>query len=78
MPDANRERFLVASKEAGLLSKVEAAVRGDPQVELVDVNGPPDQPDVLVVAMTPDRAEQLKQQFTDKLIVEKDAPLRPL
>lgn len=75
MAQLQRERFLVAEKEAGLLSHVAARLRSDPEVEVLDVVGPVDQPNTLVVAMTPEHARQLKQEFTGKLIIEKDAPL---
>ncbi|HSF31358.1 MAG TPA: hypothetical protein VLK82_12925 [Candidatus Tectomicrobia bacterium] len=47
----------------------------DPEIDLVNVLGPADQPHLLVIETTPERAEQLKQHAPG-LLVEPDAPLR--
>jgi hypothetical protein len=46
----------------------------DPGIDLVNVLGPADQPQQLVIETTAERAEQLKQHAPG-LIVEPDAPL---
>jgi hypothetical protein len=45
----------------------------DPEIELLNVLGPADQPRLLVIETTAEREEQLKQQAPG-LIVEPDAP----
>jgi hypothetical protein len=78
MPNTNtsRERYMVAQRTQGdLLSKLAAQFHTDPEIAVLDKIGPAEQPDTLVVSMTPDRARQLKADYAGKLIVEKDAPL---
>lgn len=53
------------------------AFRADPEITLVDTLGSPDQPEVLVAVIDPERAEQLKSQYP-QLIIEEDNPLNTL
>jgi hypothetical protein len=46
----------------------------EPEIDLINVLGPADQPRLLVIETTAERVEQLKQQAPG-LIVEPDAPL---
>ena len=72
-----RERYIIGSTMPGLLSTVIDMLRADSQVNLLQIQGPAERPSMLVVEATPDRAEQLKQQFHGLgLIVEPDAPLK--
>jgi hypothetical protein len=56
------------------LSALAEQCRLDPEIDLVNVLGPADQPHLLVIETTAERAEQLKQQ-TPGLIIEPDTPL---
>jgi hypothetical protein len=57
-----------------MLSALAERCRIDPEIDLVNVLGPAEQPHLLVIETTAERAEQLKQQAPG-LIVEPDAPL---
>jgi len=57
-----------------MLSALAEHCRLDPEIDLVNVLGPADQPHLLVIETTAERAEQLKQH-TPGLIVEPDTPL---
>jgi len=77
-----RHRYLVANApnaerqtEPVSLSELVKKFRADPEMDLLEVLGPEDSPTTLVVAMTDSRAEELRQQFSGRLIIERDAPL---
>ncbi len=57
-----------------MLSALAERCRLDPEIELINVLGPADQPRLLVIETTAEHAEQLKQH-TPGLIVEPDTPL---
>jgi len=49
----------------------------NPQAEIVRVQGPEDNPSLLVALLTPEDAQQLQAQYQGQLIVEKNLPLQP-
>jgi hypothetical protein len=71
---SQRQRYLVGNAPPHILSTLAERYRMDPEIELLNVLGPADQPRLLVIETTAERAEQLKQQAPG-LIVEPDAPL---
>ena len=52
------------------------ALRTDPEIQSVTVRGLPEKPTVLVVAMSPQRADRLREEHSGELIVEPDRKLR--
>ncbi len=64
--------------DPGLLARVTETVRVDPQSELLEVQGSSEVPTLLVVSMTSERADELRREFGDHLLVERDAPIYPL
>ena len=63
-----RERYIVSSANydhsaPSNLSSLIKVLKEIPDVELLEVMGPQDNPHTLLVSMTPDRAKQLKKQF---------------
>lgn len=78
---SNRQRYMIGSVESGTgstvsLSEILVMLEADPQAEVVGIQGPPDDPSLLVVSLTPESAQQLQEQYQDKIIVEPDAPLQ--
>jgi hypothetical protein len=65
---------MVGNAPPHILSALAERCRTDPEIDLVDVQGPVDQPRLLVIETTADHAEQLKQHVPG-LVVEPDAPL---
>jgi hypothetical protein len=72
---SQRQRYLVGNAPPHILSALAERCRIDPEIDLVNVLGPTDQPHLLVIETTAERAEQLKQHAPG-LLVEPDAPLR--
>lgn len=60
------------------LSEIQNMLRADPQATIAGVRGQPDNPSRLIVLLTPERAEQLREQYRGELIIEIDATLHPL
>jgi hypothetical protein len=69
-----RQRYMVGNAPPHILSSLVERCRTDPEIDLVDVQGPVEHPHLLVIETTADRAEQLKQ-YIPGLVVEPDAPL---
>jgi hypothetical protein len=74
------ERYLVSSviydhPAPTSLSSLAKVLKEIPDVELLEVMGPQDNPHTLLVSMTPDRAKQLKKQFQGQFIFEEDSML---
>lgn len=79
-PGENRPRithYLVGSTDPALLAGV-ARQLGDEEKETVRVvSGTSERPSVLAVAMTAERAEQLRAEFQDRLVIEIDQTVEP-
>ena len=73
-----RERYMIGKAEELSLAELARHLQADPHIEVLEAKGPAEQPTLLIVAMAPDRAEQLRQQFGGRLIIERDAALRPI
>jgi hypothetical protein len=74
------EQFLVAPRSnaaASDLAAFEQALQAIPGASILKRAGRPDQPR-LVVALTTDSFEKLRERFGTSLIMERDAPLTPL
>jgi len=71
---SQRQRYLVGNAPPHILSTLAERYRMDPEIAVVNVLGPADQPRLLVIETTAERAEQLKQHAPG-LTVEPDAPL---
>lgn len=74
-------RYLIRAKDDAPINDVLAKLADDPDVELVDLIGPKDQPHTVVVEVSPDKARDLMQRFrstNQQLIIEPDQPLSPL
>lgn len=74
------ERYLVSAASFDHpaptgLSSLAKVLKETPDVELLEVMGPQDNPHTLLVSMTPDRAKQLKKQFQGQFIFEEDSML---
>jgi hypothetical protein len=79
-PIPQPERYLVgyargATKEAAPAPQLAETLHADPEIDVVESRGPADRPSLFVVTMTTDRAEQLKHELGQGVVVEKDAPL---
>lgn len=73
------ERYLVGDSQGDpkFLAVVADGLRQDSDVELLEARGDPSTPTLLIVSMSPKRADALHQQHGPRLIVEADAPLMP-
>ena len=70
------ERFIIAGTPT-VLGPLLDILAGDLDVNLVSVTGPAPAPERLVVEMDPDRAEALGRALGDRLLIERDAEIRP-
>ena len=79
MPD--KDRFLVHAARGAPLNDFLAVASTDPEIAVVDVIGPRDQPHTAVVEITQDKARLLDQHFrrtgtpSHQLTIEPDRPL---
>ena len=74
------DQFLVAPRSAaaaGDLAAFEQAMQSVPGASILQRAGKPGQP-ILVVALPTASAGQLREQFSATLIIEPNAPLKPL
>lgn len=70
---SSRRRYLIAEATPVLVT-VAQTCHDDPEINLVDVRGPQDDPTVLLIETSEKRATQLAQEFTN-VILEVDAEL---
>jgi hypothetical protein len=73
-----RTRFIVRTRdECVTLDDFLAAVRDDPELELVDTIGPPGKPHTAVVAVAPEQAPSFEHRYRNspQLMIERDRPL---
>lgn len=68
-------RFLVRALVPHHVLEFVENVRDDPSVRIVDEIGPAGQPHTLVVTMSNEQADSLKQRFAGQFIIEPDQPL---
>src|SRR4051794_39179548 len=57
---SQRQRYIVGNAPPQMLSTLVEQCRIDPEIDLINVLGPADQPRLLVIETTAERAEQLK------------------
>ncbi len=79
---SDRQEYIIGRVEAGSgstvsLAKIMEELNTNPQAEIVRVQGPEDNPSLLVALLTPEDAQQLQAQYQGQLIVEKNLPLQP-
>jgi hypothetical protein len=65
---------MVGNAPPHVLATLAESCRTDPEIDLVSLQGPADQPHLLVIETTAERAAQLKRRVPG-LVVEPDAPL---
>ena len=58
-----------------LLRDLNHELANDPDVHVVEVQGSPEEPSLLIVEMQPDRAEQLQARFGGRLLIEPNQSL---
>jgi hypothetical protein len=71
-------RYLIGSAEGELLRTLTRRFEGDNAVALRRVLGPPEAPRTLVVETTPERADGLRAEYGNRVVIEPDEPLTPL
>ena len=79
---SERQQYIIGRVGSGAGSAISLAdivkiLEADSQAEVMEIQGPPNDPSLLVASLTPERAQQLQEQYQGKLIVELDAPLKP-
>ncbi len=78
----NHQEYMIGRVEARnastiSLAEITKALNANPQAEILQIQGPPDNPSLLVASLTPEDAQQLQDQYQGQLIVEKNLPLQP-
>lgn len=79
--DPARQRFLVHAARGVPLNDFLAVAETDPDIAVIDIIGPRDQPHTAVVELTADKAQRLAQHFrltgtpAHQLTIEPDRPL---
>jgi hypothetical protein len=69
-------RFLVRAIAPQDVTHFVENVRNEPGVIFLDEIGPPGQPHTLLISMSNEQAEALKQRFAGQFIIEPDQPLQ--
>ena len=64
--------------EAAVLAEKLAVLDEDPKATVLDVQGSPRAPTLIVIETEPGHIEQLKKRLGDGVIVEPDNPIEPL
>ncbi|MCU6497537.1 hypothetical protein LPN04_06985 [Rugamonas sp. A1-17] len=78
---ANKARYLIHAADSAPLADFLALADVDPEIDVVDVIGPRDQPHTAVVEISPDKARLLELHFrsagkpSQQLTIEPDQPL---
>ncbi|GJI99820.1 hypothetical protein RugamoR64_03590 [Duganella rhizosphaerae] len=78
---AKKSRYLIHATDGAPLADFLALADVDPEINLVDVIGPRDQPHTAVVEISPDKARVLELHFrstatpSHQLTIEPDQPL---
>ncbi|MEV4925089.1 hypothetical protein [Streptomyces roseoverticillatus] len=60
-----------------LLAEVAHRLADEEHTAVRTLIGTPQRPAMLAVTMTAERAEQLRREYPDRLVVESDQPLQP-
>lgn len=66
---------MVGGTDTELLSRVAAELGAEEGVTVSTVSGTPDRPSVLAVSMPPERADRLRAQYPEQIVIEPDQPL---
>jgi hypothetical protein len=80
--NASRQQFIIALRcarservDPALMDAVAAQLEADPDVDVLKVSSPCGSPERLVVSMTAQRAERLRSEHSDQLIIEPNHPI---
>jgi hypothetical protein len=76
MPES-KEQLMIGGEPAVLAEKLKV-LEEDPQTDVLQVQGAPEAPSLLVAATDPDHAAELKEKLGDDVIVEPNFPIDPL
>ena len=63
--------------EPAVLAEKLKLLEADPQTDVVQVQGTPEAPSLLVAAVLPGNVEELKSRLGDDVVVERNFPLEP-
>lgn len=63
--------------EPAILAEKLKLLEADPQTDVVQVQGTPEAPSLLVAAVLREDVEELKERLGDDVVVERDFPLEP-
>jgi len=73
----DRQQYIIGKTSSThiSLSDIYNVLKADPQTDIVKAQGKPDDPNLLVALLTPERAKQLKEQYRGQLVIDVDATL---
>lgn len=77
--NSEHQRYMIGTEKGSTvsLSEIRNILNADEQAEVIGVKGQPDNPSLLLVSLTPERAKLLGEQYPGQLIIEVDATLHP-
>jgi hypothetical protein len=75
-PPPTTERFIIGGDPAAL-TEVRTRLDADPQARVVQAQGTAEAPTLIVAEMPTERADRLRAEFADRVVVERDLPLQP-
>lgn len=76
-PPPATERFIIGGGDPAALAEVRTRLDADPQATVLQVQGTAETPTLIVAEMPTDRADRLRAEFADRVVVERDLPLQP-
>ncbi len=75
--DEAPESYNVGGAPAQEMVEVLSTLQDDPEIAVAEVQGDPEAPTLVVVEMTPGRADRLRTELGRRAIVERNLPLEP-
>jgi hypothetical protein len=69
------ERYLIGTRASTSLAGIVKALQQDPDVSIIRVIGSATAPTMLVAEMPPERADRLKKELGNDIVIERDAKL---
>jgi hypothetical protein len=72
----SKEQLMIGGEPAVLAEKLKV-LEADPQTDVVQVQGAPEAPSLLVAAVLPENVEEVKERLGDDVVVERNFPLEP-
>jgi hypothetical protein len=76
MPES-KEQLMIGGEPDVLAEKLKL-LEEDPQTDVVQVQGTPEAPSLLVAATAPGHTPELKEKLGDDVVVEPNFPIEPL